>query len=115
MHDYVPATPRRSASSLRRRRLRIARISLLLQKLKKFRPGAPLPARSAPEWYRVDFDGLMIRQQWSFFPLPNPARLVLATHNCHTRISPAIQPAGPGPFEQITEMVVNSVHSEHSQ
>ena len=29
--------------------------------------------------------------------------------------SAAIQPAGLSPFEQITEMVVNSLHSEHSQ
>src|SRR5437879_10565852 len=27
----------------------------------------------------------------------------------------AIQPAGASPFEQITEMVVNSLHSEHSR
>jgi len=29
--------------------------------------------------------------------------------------SAAIQPAGLSPFEQITEMVVNSLHSEHSR
>jgi site-specific recombinase XerD len=27
----------------------------------------------------------------------------------------AIRPAGPGPFDQVTELVVNSVHSEHSR
>jgi hypothetical protein len=34
----------------------------------------PRPSRSSR------FDGRMIRQQWSFFPLANPARPVLATH-----------------------------------
>jgi hypothetical protein len=27
----------------------------------------------------------------------------------------ALRPAGPGPFDQVTDLVVNSVHSEHSR
>jgi site-specific recombinase XerD len=46
---------------------------------------------------------------------PNPESRTPNPENQPAAGAPALRPAGPGPFDQVTDLVVNSVHSEHSR